>query len=346
MPELKTPEGPPATSPRDALLQIVNTYMLSQCVYVAAKLGVADLLRDGPKSYHDLAAATEAHAFSLYRVLRCLASNGIFREDDDGRFSLNEMAELLRSDVADSARGWTVIRGESFLWQPWGQIMHCVKTGQSGFINAFGKDWPEYFGQNPEASALFNDGMRSISAQKYTAAARAYDFSAVNMIVDVGGGNGGLLTAILTSNPHMKGILAERPHVIGEAQEQLDAVGLGSRCECVAVNMFDGVPDRGDAYIMANVVHDWDDERSIKLLRNCRQVMQPNGKVLLVEMVISPRNEPHLSKLLDIEMLVMTDGGKERSENEYQALYKAAGLQLTRVIPTESPWSVLEGVAV
>ena len=238
------------------------------------------------------------------------------------------------------------MRGESFLWQPWGQIMHCVKTGQSGFINAFGMDWPEYFGQHPEAGTLFNDGMRSISAQKYTAAANAYDFSDVNSIVDVGGGNGGLLTAILTSNPHMKGVLAEQPNVVGEAREQLAAVGLATRCECVAVDMFEGVPESGDAYIMANVIHDWDDERSIRLLRNCREAMQSNGKVLLVEMVISPRNQPHLSKLVDIEMLVMTDGGKERSERDYQALYEAAGLQLTKVIPTESPWSVLEGVAV
>ena len=235
MPDSNTPAPPPETSPRDALLQIVNTYMLSQCVYVAAKLGVADLLRDGPRSCDDLAAAADAHAVSLYRVLRCLASYGIFREDDDGRFSLNKMGELLRSDVSDSAQGWTVMRGESFLWQPWGQIMHCVKTGQSGFIKAFGKDWPEYFGQNPEAGTLFNDGMRSISAQKYTAAANAYDFSELNTIVDVGGGNGGLLTAILTSNPHMKGMLAEQPHVVGEAREQLDAVGLASRCDCVAV---------------------------------------------------------------------------------------------------------------
>ena len=310
----------------------------------ALKLGVADHLKDGPQGCEELAAATSAHAVSLHRILRCLASFGVFHEDDTGRFSQTELSECLRSDVPDSARGWTIARGESFLWEPWGQILHSVKTGQSAFIHAFGMDWPQYFGQHPEAASLFDDAMRSISAEKYQAAANAYDFSAVNTIVDVGGGNGGLLTAILTSNPHMQGILAELEHVVEGARDHLATVGLSARCECVTTNIFESVPTGADAYVMANVIHDWDDERSITLLRHCRQAMQEDGRVLLVEMVISARNQPHLSKLLDIEMLVMTDGGKERSESGYAALYEAAGLRLTRTIPTASPWSVLEGV--
>lgn len=336
----------PDPNPREALLQIVNAPMLAQCVYIAAKLGVADHLKDGPRECEELAAATNAHAVSLHRILRCLASFGVFHEDDAGRFSQTELSKRLRSDVPDSVRGWAILRGESFLWQPWGQILHAVKTGQSAFIHSFGMDWPQYFGQHPEAASLFDDAMRSISAEKYEAAAKAYDFSEVNTIVDVGGGNGGLLTAILSANPHMRGTLAELAHVVDGARDHLAAAGVSERCECVAIDMFERVPAGADAYIMANVIHDWDDERSITLLGNCRQAMQENGRVLLVEMVISPRNQPHLSKLADIEMLVMTDGGKERSESEYGVLYEAAGLRLARTIPTESPWSVLEGVRV
>ena len=335
----------PKTAPREALLQIVNAPMLTQCVYVAAKLGVPDLLKDGPKGCDELAAATNTHAASLYRVLRCLSSFDIFHEDDTGRFSQTEMSALLRSDVPDSARGWTVMRGEPFLSEPWGQILHSVKTGQSAFMHSFGMDWPQYFGQQPEAAALFDDGMRSVSAEKYRAAAHAYDFADVKTIVDVGGGNGGLLTAILTANPHMQGTLAELAHVVEGARDHLVAAGVSERCQCVTTDMFASVPEGADAYVMANVIHDWDDERSITLLRNCREAMQSHGRVPLVEMVISPRNQPHLSKLVDVEMLVMTDGGKERSESEYAALYEAAGLRLARTIPTESPWSVLEGVS-
>jgi hypothetical protein len=178
--------------PREALLQIVNGTMLSQCVYVAAKLGIADLLKDGPKSSDELAAATQVHAPSLYRILRSLAGFGIFAEDEERRFTLNPMAEPLRSDVPGSARGWTIMRGEEFLWQPWGQILPAVKTGEYAFGHVFGKDGWEYFAEHPEASAVFDQAMRSISALKFKAVAEAYDFSGVDTIVDVGGGNGGL----------------------------------------------------------------------------------------------------------------------------------------------------------
>lgn len=331
-------------TPRDALLRIVNAPMLTQCVWVAAKLGVADLVADGPKSCDDLATATDSDATSLCRILRCLTSFGVFHEEEDGRFSQTEMSAVLRSDVPDSARAWTVMRGEPFLWRPWGEILHSVKTGGSAFMHAFEMDWPQYFGRHPEAAQLFDDGMRSISADKYQAAADAYDFSGVTTTVDVGGGNGGMLTAILRRNPHMRGTVAELGHVIDDARKHLAAAGLSDRSECVPINMFESLPAGADAYVMANVIHDWDDERCVVLLRNCCEAMHPDGHVLLVEMVLPPRNEPHLSKIVDIEMLVMTDGGRERSEGRYAALFEAAGLRLARTIPTASPWSVLEAV--
>ncbi|UCC83472.1 MAG: methyltransferase [Gemmatimonadota bacterium] len=333
------------TDYREALLKIVNTPMLSQCVYVAAKLGIADLLKDGPKSSDELAAATQVHARSLYRILRALAGFGIFVEDEGRRFALNPMAEPLRSDVPGSVRGWTIMRGEDFLWQPWGQILHSVRTGESAFVHLYGKNGWEYFAEHPEASAIFDDAMRSLSAQKFHAVAEAYDFSGVDSIVDAGGGNGGLMTAILTSNPHMNGIVAELPHVVESARENIDAAGLSDRCSCVAIDMLEAVPDGADAYIMANVIQGFDDERGVRTLGNCRRAMKEGGRVLVVEMIVPGPSEPHLSKLADIEMLVHTDGGRERTKQEYQALYEAAELRVTRVIPTDSPWSIVEGVA-
>ncbi|UCC84286.1 MAG: methyltransferase domain-containing protein [Gemmatimonadota bacterium] len=331
--------------PREALLQIVNTPMLAQCLYVAAKLGIADLLKDGPRSSDELAAATQVHARSLYRILRALSGFGIFEEDEGRRFSLNSMAEPLRSDVPLSARGWTIMRGEDFTWQPWGQILHGVKTGESAFFHVYGKDGWEYLAEHPEAAAIFDDAMRSISAQKFKAVAEAYDFSGVDSIVDVGGGNGGLMAAILTSNPHMTGVVADLPHVAEGARKNVDAAGLSNRCSCVAIDMFEGVPEGADAYIMANLIQNCDDDHAVRTLTNCRRAMKQGGRVLVVECLIPGPNEPHLSKLADIEIFVMTDGGMERTKQEYQALYEAAELRLTKVIPTNSPWSIVEGVA-
>lgn len=330
--------------PRDALLQIVNTPMLSQCVYVAAKLGIADLLMDGPRSSDELAAVTQVHARSLYRILRALAGFGIFTEEEERCFALTPMAEQLR-DVPGSARGWTIMRSEEFVWQPWGQILHAVKTGESPFVHVLGMDWPEYYGRHPEVSEIFDEAMRSVSALKFNAVAEAYDFSGVESIVDVGGGNGGLLTAILSANPRMNGILAELPHVVESARKNLEAAGLSGRCSCVAIDMFEGVPEGADAYIMANVIQGCDDDRAVRTLGNCRRAVKDGGRVLVVEMLIPGPNELHFSKLVDIEMLVMTDGGRERTKHEYQALYEAAGLRVTGVTPTNSPWSIVEGMA-
>jgi hypothetical protein len=332
--------------PRVALLQMINAYMISQALYVAAKLGIADLLKDGPKSCDELAASCRAHSASLYRVLRTLASVNVFSELGPGCFRLTPMAEVLRTDVPDSARGWAVFRGEKFLWHPWGELLYSVKSGKPAFNHVFGMEPFQYLEQNPEIASIYDDAMRSISAQKYQAVADAYDFSQVGMIVDVGGGNGGLLTAILNKHTKVKGVLAELPHVVESARKHIEAAGLADRCQCVSIDMLESVPVGGDAYIVANVIHDWGDEPSISILRNCRRGMLEIGRVLVVEMVVPPGNEPHLSKFIDLEMLVAHEGGKERSEVEYQQLFEKSGFRLTNVIPTKSPWSVVEGVAI
>ena len=336
--------GGEGKQPREVLFEITTGYMLSQCLYVAAKLGIADMLVKGARDCEDLAEDCGADSHSLYRIMRTLSSFSVFFEEPDGRFSLNPTGELLRSDVPESLRGWTIMRGEEFLWQPWGSVLHSVKTGAPAFNHVFGMPAFEYLGEQEDAAAVFDDAMRSVSAEKYEAVADSYDFSGIDTIVDIGGGNGGLLTAILGNNRQMNGILGELPHVLESAREHLAAAGLADRCDCVEIDMFEGVPPGGDAYILGNVIHDWDDERCVTILSNCRNSMPDSGRVLLVEMVLSPANAPHLSKLADIEMLIMTEGGCERTEEEYGALYEASGFRLSRVVPTESPWSVIEGL--
>ena len=331
---------------REELLQITNGYIISQCLYVVAKLGIADLLKDGPRDSGDLARACAVQANPLRRILVALSRLGIFRETEAGQFELTPRAELLRSDVEGSVRGWTVMRGESYCWQPWGAILEAVRTAEPAFDLVFGKGAFEYFSENEEDAASFDLAMRSISAEKYPAVAEAYDFSVVNTLVDIGGGDGGLLTAVLNKHPHLKGVLCDLPHVIQNAREQLAVAGLSDRCRCVSIDMFESVPEGGDAYIMANVIHDWSDELCMTILKSCRRAMSEGSRVLLVEMIIPPGNEFGLAILVDIEMLVMTSGGKERPEGEYAALLQGAGFELTQVVATETPWSVIEGTAV
>ena len=331
---------------REELLQITNGYMVSQCLYVAAKLAIADLLKDGPRDSADLARACSVQASPLYRVLRALSRIGIFHELEAGSFELTPKAQLLRSDVEGSVRGWTIMRGENYCWQPWGAILESVRTGVPAFDHVFGMGVFEHLSKHPEASASFDSAMRSISAEKYPAVADSYDFSEVHTLIDIGGGNGGLLTAVLNQHPHLNSILCDLPQVIESGEEKLAEAGLSDRCRCLAIDMFEGVPEGGDAYILANVIHDWSDELALTILKNCRRAMSKGSRLLLVEMIIPEGDEFGLPILVDIEMLVMTDGGKERTEDEFRALYAAGGFRLTRAVPTPTPWSVIEGFAV
>jgi hypothetical protein len=346
MPEARRASPGAASSPREAILQILNAVRVSQCIHLAAKLGIADFLDEGPKTCDELALETNVHAGSLYRVMRMLAGFGIFREEPGGRFALTPLAEPLRSDAQDSIRDWALISGDEFLWKPWGAVLESVRSGSSAFRHVFGQDAFEYMQQEQEAAQLFDRAMRSVSAGKFKAVAEAYNFAGVQTLVDVGGGTGGLLITILKANPELKGILADVPHVVGRAKGEIAGAGLAARCRCVEIDMFQSVPQGADAYIMGSVIHDWDDERSIQILRNCRRAMSAGGKILLVELGMAPPNEPHLSKLADVQMLVMTEGGRERTEEEFRVLYDAAGFRLTRVVATQSPWSVFEGIAV
>jgi hypothetical protein len=323
---------------------MVNAYVIGQAIYVAAKLGIADLLAEGPQSIDALATAAQVHGPALYRILRTLASAGIFAERGDTHFELTPMAAWLRSTTPGSLRGWAIMRGEPVVWRSWGDLLHSVQTGQGAFEHVFGCPPFEYLGQHPDVAAMVDAAMRSMGFGRFEAVASAYDFSGVSTLVDVGGGNGGMLTAILKQHPQMQGILAELPHVVEGATQHLNAEGLSGRCQCLATNMFKQVPTGGEVYLLSRVIHDWNDARAEIILKNCRRAMSEGGRILLVESLLPPANTPHLSHLADLEMLVMSSGGKERSEREYYALYEAAGFRLTRVIPTSSPWSIVEGV--
>jgi SAM-dependent methyltransferase len=332
-----------ALPPQAALAQMVLGSLVAQAVYVAAKLGVADLLADGAKDAHELARATGAHAPSLYRILRALAANGVFAELCDGRFELTALAEPLRTDAPGSLRDLTIFMGEEWHWRVWGNTLHSVMTGQAAWAHVHGAEVFPYFAANPEPAQIFDRAMTSNSQLAIQSVIEAYDFSGVETLVDIAGGEGSMLAAILRANPAMRGALFDLPHVIERARSYIAAEGVAERCALATGDFFISVPTGADAYIMKHIIHDWDDERAVTILRNINRAMRPDGRVLLVELVIPPGNEPHLGKIMDIEMLV-SPGGLERTESEYRALFALAGLRLTRIVPTASSYSVIEAV--
>ncbi len=326
------------------LIQMIFGFMPAQAIATAAKLGIADLLKDGPRPVEDLAQATRTHGRSLYRLLRALASVGVFAEDADGRFRLTEMAEPLRSDVPESLRAFSIYFGADFHMRVWEDLLYSVTHGQPVFQHIHNKGVFEYFEDHPGHAKIFNDAMTSFSASVSEPIVRAYDFSGIGKIADVGGGHGLLLSAILNEHPAMKGVLYDAPSVIGGAKNLLDAQGVGARCELVAGDFFQSAP-AAEAYIMKHIIHDWEDEKSIKILRNCHGAMTGKGKVLVVEMVVPEGNAPSPGKFIDLEMLLFLHG-YERTEKEYAALFEKGGFKLTRVVPTESPYSIVEGVRI
>ena len=312
---------------------------------MAAKLGIADLLKDSPKSCDELATATGTNAPSLYRVLRALASLGVFAETQPNHFTLTPLAACLQSDTPNSVRACVIMQGE-VNYQAWGEFMHSVQTGGSSFEHIYGMNLYEYLAQNPESAKIFDDAMTNLSVIQSAAIAASYDFSSIQTLVDIAGGQGLLIASILKSNPTLKGVLFDQPPVIERAKRFLEAEGVLERCQLAAGNFFESVPEGGDAYILKYIIHDWDDERAIAILKQCHKVMPANGKILVAEQVIPPANEPFMGKLLDLQMLVMTDGGRERTEAEYRALFEKAGFKLTRIVPTQREVSIVEGIRV
>ena len=328
--------------PQIALLQMVTGYWVSQSIYVAARLGIADLLQDGAKTSDELARETGAHGPTLYRVLRALAGLGIFAEDENRRFSLTPLAEPLRSGP-NSLRAMAIHMIEDASWAAWGKLLESVRTGEAGFKLAHGAEVFPYYASHPESMEPFNEAMTNFSEAVIQALVPAYDFSSIKKLVDVGGGHGSLLAAILKANSRLQGVLFDLPPAVEGARKRMEMEGVGDRAELVAGDFFESVPAGGDAYLMKLIIHDWDEERAVKILKNCHAAMADGGKLLLIESVVPSGNEPSFSKGMDLQMLIMT-GGRERTESEYRDLFAAGGFTLTRVIPTQSAMSIIEGM--
>ena len=326
------------------LMNLTAGKWVSQAIAVAAELGIADLLKNGAKSAADIARATNASEDGVYRLLRALGSVGLFVETGERRFRLTPLGKLLRTDSPKALGSYARFTGHESTWRPWGELRHSVCTGEPAFDNVFAMPVFEYFAKMPEAAAVFDAAMTSISTFESRAVVAAYDFSGVSTLVDVAGGHGLLIMTILEANRKMGGILFDLPHVTAGAPALLRGRGVSDRCQIVSGDFFTSVPEGGDAYIMKHIIHDWDDERATQILRNCHRAMRPGGKLLIVDAVIPPGNGAHFGKLLDLEMLVLTPRGRERTKGEFHDLLKRSGFQPRRVVPTKTHLSVVEGV--
>jgi hypothetical protein len=332
----------PETPAPAALLQMMTGHWRTQSITVVAKLGIADLLAEGPKTSEELAAACGVHAPSLYRLLRALASVGIFSEGEGQRFGLTPMAELLRSDHPGSLRAAAIFYG-SENYQGWGELLWSVQNGEAAFIHHYGAYLFDYLEANPQTRAIFSAMMTGLSAGVAKALAEVYDFSACRLVVDVGGAQGRLVATILQANPHLRGILFDLPDIAGQAAAYLASMGVAGRCEVVGGDFFVALPS-GDTYVLRYILHDWNDDQCRTILEKCRLAMTRGGRILIIEWVIPPANEPSFGKFLDLTMMVQLTG-RERTEAEYRALLEQAGLHIARIIPTGVGPSIIEAVA-
>ncbi len=327
------------------ILQMMNGFWMTQCIGVAAQLGVADHLVEGSKSVKTLAESMSVDTQALYRLLRALASAGIFSEGEPQQFQLTPMAECLRSDAPNSIRGLAIWSGtEPTHWQMWGNLLYSVKTGKPAFEQVTGMPIFAYTAQNPEFAAVFDQAMTSASAIFNPAILHAYDFSSIKTLVDIGGGQGAFLAAILQANSHLNGIVYDLPHVIEGAKPYLENLGLQNRCQAIGGSFLESVPEGGDAYIMKNTLTNWDDEHAVQILKNCHRAMPQGGKLLMAQSVIAPGNQPDIGKFTDLEMLLVTTGGRERSAAEFEQVLNAAGFQLSRILTTQCPSSIIEAI--
>jgi hypothetical protein len=325
----------------EKLTQILFGAALSRALCTIAELGIADQINSGsPQSVELLARATGTHERSLYRILRFLASHGIFQEKGKRQFDHTPLSHCLRGDAESSFR--PAAQWFHQIYPLWDGLHHSAITGESGFNKVFGRPLFEYLGTHSDLAPIFDAAMPAIHGHETTAMLEAYDLSAIHLLADIGGGNGSLLGAVLQHYPKLKGILFELGHVVGRAGNNLKAYGVDDRCSVIEGNFFESVPSGADTYLFRHIIHDFTDEQSVRILNNCRKVIPNNGKLLIVDAVVPTGNEPSLAKDFDMVMLVLP-GGIERTEEEYRLLLKQAGFQLSSITPTTSVISVVEG---
>jgi hypothetical protein len=321
--------------------QIFFGSWITQGIWVAAELGIADLLAEGSCTAGELAKKTHTHGGTLYRLLRALASVGIFAQDEQGRFSLTPLAGLLRSDVAAFHRSLAIMMGGEF-HAAWGELLYSVRTGEPGFQKRFGMPFFQYMTEHPGRHAIYDAAMTGVHGEETEPMLDAYDFAAFRTIVDIGGGNGLVLSAILNRHPAIQGILFDLPAVADRARSTLSGSDVTDRIRIEGGDFFSSVPSGADAYVMRHIIHDWEDSEAIAILRQCQEAMSSDGKILVVETVIQPGNEPSFGKWLDLMMLLVA--GRERTKEEYSRLFAEAGLKVSRIIPTALEVSIIEGV--
>lgn len=330
--------------PAARLTQVAFGLRASQALYVAAKLKIADHLASKPLRSEDLAVITGADAGALRRLMRALCALGVFAESGTGEFSLNPTAELLRSDAPGSFRAVVLFMAGGVRWRCWSDLLGTVHAGGGGAERSLGMGLFDFYAAHPEESEIHDQAMRSLSAAQCAAVLRAMDFSQAGTLVDVGGGTGELLAAILAANPGLSGVLFDLPHVVEHAARVLGDHGVAGRVEVVGGSFFDTVPSNGDTYLLKTIIHDWDDARATAILRNCRKVMTSASKLMIIERALPELGQPGTAEafLLDLEMLVMTPGGRERTISEFARLLSDTGLTLVRTVPTGLPVSILE----
>lgn len=325
------------------LKEIIYGFCLSQCLHVAARLGIADNLEDGSKSSAELADLTGSHPAALRRILRALASIGIFSEDEDDCFSLTPLADLLRTDVDGSLRAEILHVLHPTSWLPWGQLLHSVKTGQAAFVEVFEESAWAYRAHNSETDAIFEAMAAAHAKQQADVILEHLDLSTVGRIVDVGGGSGEVIAIILSRQADLRGVLFDQPHVVARAKEVLRAAGVADRCRIEAGDFFIEIPREGDLYLLKAILHNWSDEAAMDILRNCRRAMSAGGRIVLAESLIDSERTP-VANFMDLHMLVI-HGGKQRTSAELGALLKAAGFCLQGIQKTAGDFSLIEGVA-
>ena len=337
-PSAQSPLPPPMV-----MMQLLFGKQITYSLSGVARLGVADHMDGTAKPVEEIAGKVGAHAPSLYRVMRLLASLGVFREGPPRHFALTPVGELLKTDAPGSLRYMAMMFGEEFSTRAYEHIAECMRSGGDGVTEAYGKDIWQVLAERPEQCETFQRAMTNSTSVAADAIVEAYDFSGIKRLADVGGGHGLLLASILRGNPAMQGVLYDRPEVVAGAPKSQFA-GCEGRIVIEAGSFFEGVPDGCDAYVMKHIIHDWSDEHCRNILRLMREKLPEDGRVLICEMVVSDEPGPTPAKMLDIEMLVMTVGGKERTPAEFGELFASSGLRLNRIVPTARPISVIEAV--
>lgn len=339
-----TPKHYTQPSPAWQMRLLATGYHIPRCLHVVAELDIATRLADHARLANDIALEAGVDGPTLHRVMRALASVDVFQEIEGGQFINTPLSETLRSDRSGSLRSWVLFYGDEPAWRSWGEFSYSVRTGRSSFEHLYGANMFEYLSHQPERSRIFDAAMSAVTTLASDAIVAAYDCSNIRLLVDVGGGNATMLCSLLRANPHMRGIVFDLPHVAASATAYIANERLEDRCEFVAGDFFVSLPEGANAYFLQRVLHDWDDEHCIRILHTCSSAARAGAKILISEAIIPPGNDPFIGKLIDLHMLVMTHGGRERSLAEYQELLARAGWAYTGVVPTASPYSVIEGV--